>query len=219
MNLAGKAGDAFAPALIETHPLTLLALNANDAHMALTAGHTSFVPYVLVSLARRIAEDPLYFYLGNTRFAEAVTTLDSLDAVPNLAHKIQRSKPLFARFAVLAVLVEPGAVVCLLAGWSQMRRSVFWSVNVFGTVGRILLVRALGRVARRWSAFATLAAAAKTHRRVIAIASAGVASAAALALIRGCFKVFAPRKGGKRNRTPHPPSRNEESVGENSTHR
>ena len=79
VNLAGKAGDALAAVLVESRPLTLLALNANDAHMALTAGHTPFVPYVVVCVCRRLLEDPLYFHLGATRFAGAVRVLDDVN--------------------------------------------------------------------------------------------------------------------------------------------
>ena len=130
VNLAGKAGDALAAVLVESRPLTLLALNANDAHMALTAGHTPFVPYVVVCVCRRLLEDPLYFYLGATRFAGAVRVLD--DVSPGTRRKIEASKPWFERFSTLAVALEPGAVVCLLAGWSKMRATTFWSANVAG---------------------------------------------------------------------------------------
>ena len=88
VNLIGKAGDAFAAMLVESHPLTLLALNANDAHMALTAGHTPFASYVIVSLLRRLLEDPLYFHLGATRAAGAARALDATN--PGLRRKLER---------------------------------------------------------------------------------------------------------------------------------
>ena len=152
VNLAGKAGDALAAVLVESRPLTLLALNANDAHMALTAGHTPFVPYVVVCVCRRLLEDPLYFFLGATRFAGAVRVLD--DVSPGMRRKIEASKPWFERFSTLAVALEPGAVVCLLAGWSKMRATTFWSANVLGTLARVALVRRLGNEARTWPAAA-----------------------------------------------------------------
>lgn len=40
VTVASKFGDALAPTLVDTRPLTLLALNANDLHLALTAGRT-----------------------------------------------------------------------------------------------------------------------------------------------------------------------------------
>jgi hypothetical protein len=64
VNLAGKCGDAFAPVLVSGYPLTLLALNANDVHMACTAGHTSLVPFVLVAFVRRLMEIRCIFTSG-----------------------------------------------------------------------------------------------------------------------------------------------------------
>ena len=198
VSLAGKVGDAFAAVLVESRPLTLLTLNANDAHMALTAGHTPFAPYVIVSLLRRLLEDPLYFHLGATRFASAVRVLDQTS--PGLRRKIEASKPWFERFSILAVVVEPGAVVCLLAGWSRMRAATFWSVNVLGTFARVLLVRRLGVEARKWSAFAKVAAFAQANRRVIAVAGLAIATVAAVSVLRGLAKACAAEKArtGKR---------------------
>ena len=202
VNLAGKAGDALAAVLVESRPLTLLALNANDAHMALTAGHTPFVPYVVVCVCRRLLEDPLYYHLGATRFAGAVRVLD--DASPGTRRKIEASKPWFERFSTLAVALEPGAVVCLLAGWSKMRATTFWSANVLGTLARVALVRRLGEKARTWPAAARAAAFARANRRVIAIACAGLAAAAAASVVRGLAKALeaekARRRGAKRRR-------------------
>jgi hypothetical protein len=65
VNLASKCGDALAPQLLDTSPLLLVALNANDLHLALTAG--AGVPWhwwCAVGVARRLVEDPLFFYLG-----------------------------------------------------------------------------------------------------------------------------------------------------------
>lgn len=198
VNLIGKAGDAFAAMLVESHPLTLLALNANDAHMALTAGHTPFASYVIVSLLRRLLEDPLYFHLGATRAAGAARALDATN--PGLRRKLERAKPWFERFSIFAVVTEPGAVVCLLAGWSKMRAGAFWSANVLGTLARVLLIRRLGVEARKWSAFAEVAAFAHANRRVIAIAGFAIAIAAAVSVLMGLAKAYAAEKArtGKR---------------------
>jgi len=40
VNVASKFGDALAPTLADLQPLLLLALNANDLHLTLTAGRT-----------------------------------------------------------------------------------------------------------------------------------------------------------------------------------
>ena len=199
VNLAGKAGDAFAAVLVDSRPLTLLALNANDVHMGLTAGHTPFAPYVIVSLTRRLLEDPLYYHLGATRFASAVRVLDRTS--PGMRRKIEASKPWFERYSVLAVALEPGAVVCLLAGWSRMRAATFWSVNVLGTLARVLLFRHVGVRVREWPAFAKAATFAAANRRVIHIAAFAFATAAAVMALRALANTPRRRRGrGSRRR-------------------
>ena len=81
VNVASKFGDALAPSLVDTSPLLLIALNANDLHLALTAaGHqvtpVGFVPYFVVGVARRLLEDPLYYYLGWMYGTKAVDWLE-----------------------------------------------------------------------------------------------------------------------------------------------
>ena len=59
VTVAGKAGDALAPALLGSQPLLLLALNANDVHLALTSTTVPVVAWTFVGMARRLAEDPV----------------------------------------------------------------------------------------------------------------------------------------------------------------
>jgi membrane protein DedA with SNARE-associated domain len=113
---------------------------------------------------------------------------------PGILRKIEASKPWFERFSVLAVILEPGAVVCLLAGWSKMRAATFWSVNVFGTLARVLLVRRIGVRVSEWSAFAKASKFAKANRRVIAVAGFAIATAAAMSVLRGLKKAYAAEK-------------------------
>eukprot|EP01048_Picozoa_sp_COSAG05_P025076 COSAG05_NODE_6205_length_1000_cov_1.571587_1_plen_127_part_00 len=64
LTIAGKAGDALAPSLVHSFPLLLLALNANDLHLALTATLVPWPPWLVVGMARRLAEDPVFFLIG-----------------------------------------------------------------------------------------------------------------------------------------------------------
>eukprot|EP00439_Symbiodinium_sp_Y106_P041017 s2419_g5.t1 len=56
--------------------------------------------------------------------------------LPGSAEALKRASDAFARFSALAVVVEPGAVVCLLAGASKMRPATFTALNVGGTIAR-----------------------------------------------------------------------------------
>ena len=198
VNLAGKCGDAFTPVLVSGYPLTLLALNANDVHMACTAGHTSLVPFVLVAFVRRLMEDPLYFYLGRFRFASAVNVFDGI--TPGLASKVNGMKRWFKQYASIAVLIEPGAVVCLLAGWSKMDRRRFWGINVFGTLARVFLVRTFGVRAKQWYFTAEVIKFAKAHQGVIICATLGVSLIAIASLVTRCVRVWKQNRGGLASR-------------------
>lgn len=76
--VASKLGDALAPTLLaEGHQGVLLALNANDLHLALAAGAgLGLGPYLAVGIARRLLEDPLYYHLGRRYGVRAVDWLE-----------------------------------------------------------------------------------------------------------------------------------------------
>ena len=106
VNVASKFGDALAPSLVDTSPLLLIALNANDLHLALTAaGHQAnpvgWVPYFIVGVARRLLEDPLYYYLGWMYGTKAVDWLEVRDRVSmrNFAPGAATSFPLEPRLS------------------------------------------------------------------------------------------------------------------------
>lgn len=66
VNIVGKAGDALGPRLVLSQPLLLLALNANDTHIALTSAALTSLLAFAVSGPRRLLEDLLYFYAGTS---------------------------------------------------------------------------------------------------------------------------------------------------------
>ena len=79
ITVAGKLGDAAAPALLPGRPLLLLALNSSDAFVALTSALTSSRTASLVAFAvaalRRLAEDALFFAAGWRHGDQAATLL------------------------------------------------------------------------------------------------------------------------------------------------
>ena len=78
LTLAGKAGDVLAPTLLTPHPLLLLALNANDLHLALTSAHsqllawvcTHSLPHPLGTAGLSVAEDGVRARLVGRRWWE-----------------------------------------------------------------------------------------------------------------------------------------------------
>jgi hypothetical protein len=157
----GKLGDAAGPALVATRPLLLLALNANDLHCALTAAlgpaqAPSREAWWLVALARRLVEDPLFFALGwayqdhphlawARALAPGVFPLAPASGASGATSARAGGQTAWARGASrLAVVLEPGAVVCAVAGAAQMPPAEFAALNVCGTFARLACLRGLG---------------------------------------------------------------------------
>ena len=117
-------------------PLLLLLINANDVHCGLTSTDVPFAPWFFVAFLRRVIEDPLFFYLGyrfRTRALEWMATWNW-----DVEHLMERA---VYGISYVAVAVDPGQVVCTVAGIGRMQPLEFAALNVTGTVIRLLLLR------------------------------------------------------------------------------
>mmetsp|Transcript_18153 Transcript_18153/g.51830 ORF Transcript_18153/g.51830 Transcript_18153/m.51830 type:complete len:232 (+) Transcript_18153:63-758(+) len=140
LTIAGKAGDALGPLWVEDRPLTLLALNSNDLHLSLSVPGTHWLPWYTIGTLRRLSEDPVFFLIGWHYRDAGLEWLKRRS--PGSAASLEKASSAFARFSGAAVVIEPGAVVCLLAGAARMRPETFAALNFGGTVARLLLIRA-----------------------------------------------------------------------------
>lgn len=138
---AALIGNALAPTLVVSHPLILLALNTTTRHLILTSTSVDVVPYVVIGLARRLAEDPFLFLLGRWYGEDAIAWVDAKVGGGRFLGFVQRN---FHRVGWLLVAVAPGGVVCVLAGASRMRTWVFLVLNVAGTIATIAALRRFG---------------------------------------------------------------------------
>eukprot|EP00756_Hemistasia_phaeocysticola_P056666 Hpha_TRINITY_DN33044_c0_g1::TRINITY_DN33044_c0_g1_i1::g.158643::m.158643 len=141
VTILGKAGDCMGPVFVHDHPLALLTLNANDLHCALTAHALDLVSWFTVATARRLAEDPLFYYIGWRYKDDARAWL--MHRAPDAAAAVRRAEGLLCRGAAVAVFVDPGMVVCCLAGAARMQPVYFAVVNILGTLARLALIRAV----------------------------------------------------------------------------
>lgn len=140
---AAVVGNALAPTLVVNHPLLLLALNTTTRHLILTSTSVDLVPYVVVGLARRLAEDPFLFLLGRWYGDDAIAWIDDKVGGGRYLTFVQRN---FHWVGWLLVALAPGGVVCTLAGASRMRTWVFLALNVSGTLATIVVLRRFGNV-------------------------------------------------------------------------
>lgn len=140
-NVVGKIGDAVGPAMVGTMPFSLLLLNSSNTHCILTTTSVAFWPWILVTVLRRICEDPIYFYLG---WKYRVAALDMLRQwSPEAADGFGTAEEMFRNNLYVAVAVNPGATVCGLAGASRMPPLTFFALNIGSTTAQLLLMRAV----------------------------------------------------------------------------
>lgn len=139
LNVIGKIGDAVGPAMVGSHPFSLLVLNASNTHCILTTTTVSFVPWIIVGVGRRFAEDPLYFYAG-WKYREACLTM-LRDWSPDMADGLDQAEGFFKKNLYAAVVLNPGATVCSLAGAARMSPVAFFSLNIGSTAAQLVLMR------------------------------------------------------------------------------
>lgn len=134
-------GNALFPALVNEHPLLLLALNSTTRHLVATSTSVDVVPYVLVALGRRLIEDPFLYLLGR-RYGDGA--VDWMGRRLGGQRMLQAARRNFRVWGAVLVFFFPGGVVCVLAGASAMSPRVFLALNVTGTLVTIALLRSAG---------------------------------------------------------------------------
>ena len=128
--------------LHEDHPLLLIALSSINRYLILVSDQLDPVSYYTVGTLRLLVSDPLFFLLGYWYGDRALEWLDA--RAPTYGPMVRRFEDLFGKAAWPLVLIAPNNYICLFAGAAGMRVSVFFAVNLVGTVGRLYLIRVLG---------------------------------------------------------------------------
>lgn len=130
----GKAGEVLAPALLARDwpaCLALLVLNANDLHLVLTVRFCSSASRLLawfcVCIARRVSEDAFFYWLGRHHGPQA-TALLGLD--------LALAQRWLARASLCALVIVPGAPVCIVAALANVRWTHFIVADGLATAAR-----------------------------------------------------------------------------------
>lgn len=141
--IASNLGNAFAPSLVLDHPLLLIALNPSNRNFIFVAGRVDPVSYFLVGTLRLLAPDPFFLLLGRWYGEAAITWMER--RTPTYGQLMRTLERWFAKARWPLVTTIPNNPVCLLAGASAMAVSIFVMLDVVGTIGRLVLLRWLGR--------------------------------------------------------------------------
>jgi membrane protein DedA with SNARE-associated domain len=140
--VAAQVGDAFAPTLATEHPLTLITLNSRNRNLILTTNELDALSYYGVGFLRLLVSDPLFFILGYWYGDAGVAWVEKRST--SFGSMLRTWEWMFQKAAWPLVAIAPNNFICLFAGAAGMAPAVFISLNVFGTIVRLYLIRILG---------------------------------------------------------------------------
>jgi len=142
--IASYVGDAFAPTLVDKHPLWLIALNARNRNLVLTTNSLDAVSYYVVGGLRLVLADPLFYLLGYFYGDAAVRWAERRSRT--FGGILRSVEQFFQKASYPLVLIAPNNPICLFAGASGMSPPVFLALNITGTVARLYLIRWVGDI-------------------------------------------------------------------------
>lgn len=138
----GYLGDIIGPKLINDQPLLQIFLNPKNRWLLLASPQVEAIPFFLVGFTRLVLTDPLAFVLGRQYGEAAISWVEKQMGDSNgWVRKVERW---FGKVAPVVILIAPSFNWCVLAGANRMRVWVFLTLNLIGTVGRLLLFRLAG---------------------------------------------------------------------------
>lgn len=140
--IAAWIGDALAAQWFDRHPLALIALNARNRNLILTTEYLDPWSFYLVGGLRLLASDPLFYLLGYFYGDAAVRWMEHRSRT--FGGILRSIEQFFGKAAYPLVVIAPNNFICLFAGSAGMRPAVFITLNVAGTIGRLILIRWLG---------------------------------------------------------------------------
>jgi membrane protein DedA with SNARE-associated domain len=140
VGVLGTIADWLAPALLVAHPLLVVGLDPKIRYLALTAERVALPVWFAAAFVRLFATDPLWYLLGRWYGDDAASWLERRLGMGRTLRLVERW---FGRASWPIVAAAPDGLVCLLAGATGMSPLTFVVLDVIGTVGRFVLVRAL----------------------------------------------------------------------------
>lgn len=140
--ICSNVANVMWPTLQETNPLLLIALSSINRYLILVSDQLDPLSYYAVGTLRLLVSDPLFFLLGYWYGDRALAWMDT--KAPTYGPMLRQFQGLFGKAAWPLVLIAPNNFICLFAGAAGMRISVFFAVNIVGTVTRLYLIRRLG---------------------------------------------------------------------------
>src|SRR5262249_2082018 len=143
--VAANVGTALAPMLVNHHPALLITLDARNRHLLLVvAAGIGAIPFFTIGFFRLLISAPLFFLLGRWYGEPALQWLEA-KAGKGSTRQLRWLERKFGRYGYPLVAIMPNNAICLFAGTSGMRPRTFWTLNILGTIGRLMLIWWLGK--------------------------------------------------------------------------
>lgn len=142
--VASWVGNAFAPALVARHPLTLIGLNPSNRFLVLGGIRTPWVAYVTLATARRMLTVVTYFIVGHWYGERAIRWLERRS--PDEGRMVRQMEAWFSRGAWPLIVAMPIGTIGLLAGAAGMTPAVVLAVMGTSILARVVALRLVGHV-------------------------------------------------------------------------
>jgi len=140
----GYTADVLWPSLVEDNPLLLIALSARNRYLVLVVNQLSAWSYYVVGTIRLLFPDPFFFLLGWLYGAAALRWMEQRS--PTIGKLLRSLEKWFERWGAPLVLLLPNNYICTIAGVARMSPWLFATLNVIGTVGRLLMIQVIGDI-------------------------------------------------------------------------
>ena len=180
MVVCGYLADALWPSLVSSKPLLLIGLSAKNRYLVLVVNHVDLVAYYVIGTLRLLAPDPFFFVIGWLYGAAALHWMER--RTPTVGSLMRTLERWFDRFGAPLVVLFPNNYICLIAGVARMSPALFVTLDVIGTLGRLLMLQVLGDIfAGPLQSFLSFV----THWRIpILVLTIGIVAITALAEFR-----------------------------------
>lgn len=140
--IASRTADVMWPTLQSSHPLLLISLSSISRYLVLVSDDLDALSYYGVGSMRLLISDPLFFLVGFWYGDKALAWMDQRSQT--YGPMLRQGQKWFGKAAWPLVLIAPNNFICLFAGAAGMRLSVFFGLNVVGTMVRLYAIRVFG---------------------------------------------------------------------------
>lgn len=144
MIAAGYVADALWPSLVESNPLLLITLSAKNRYLVLVVNHVETWAYYVIGTVRLLLPDPFFFALGWLYGDAALHWMER--RTPTVGRLMRTLEGWFAKWGDPLVVLFPNNYICTIAGAARMSPVRFATLNVIGTIGRLLMLQVIGDV-------------------------------------------------------------------------